>query len=107
MQILEVELRVQNRTLKQVKREGMVALYELHGANGLLYGYEVILVRVLPAQEIMGRQYPEREAFPANESWGKEGWSYGVSQKQDAKRCFEQLCRKHVDCALMQTDLVT
>ena len=51
MEALETKLRVQNRTLKQIKRQGRVALYALYGA-GNEYGYEVILIKVHPAQII-------------------------------------------------------
>lgn len=69
MQNLTTELKVQDRTLKQVKREGRVALYELYGANGMLYGFEVVIVKIHPAEEIHGRFYPEREGYPKNEDW--------------------------------------
>jgi hypothetical protein len=56
-----LELQVQNRTLKQIKRQGSVALYELYGPRVQLYGFEVVVIRVRRAEELFGRWYPERE----------------------------------------------
>jgi hypothetical protein len=102
---LETILKVQGRTLKQIRREGKVALYELYGGQGLLIGYELILVRTLPEETIMGRQYPQREAFPKNEAWGTEGWSFGRNQAKEAHECFDKLAAKDT-CTVLQTDLV-
>jgi hypothetical protein len=93
MQILETELKAQNRTLKQLKREGRVAIYELLSRGNLLYGYEVIIVKILPARNIMGRDYPEREGYPANEDWGDLAWSYPNTAFQSAAKRFEGLVK--------------
>jgi hypothetical protein len=105
MNTLETTLKVQGRTLKQIRREGKVALYELYGGQGLLIGYELILVRTLPEETIMGRRYPQREAFPKNEAWGTEGWSFGRNQAKEAHECFDKLAAKDT-CTVLQTDLV-
>jgi hypothetical protein len=60
METLKIELQVQNRTLKQIGRQGSVALYELYGPQGLLYGFEVVVIRIRRAEELFGRRYPER-----------------------------------------------
>ena len=93
MQMLETELRVQNRTLKQIRRQGIVALYEIYGSQGLLCGFELIIVKIHPPQKIMGRFYPEREGYPANEDWGTLAWSYGRNYREIADSAFESLCR--------------
>jgi hypothetical protein len=54
MKKLETEIKVQNRILKQLKRERDVAIYELFGANGMLYGYEVIIIKVRKDREAFG-----------------------------------------------------
>jgi hypothetical protein len=76
METLKTELHVQDRTLKQIKHQGSVALYELHGPQGILYGLEVIVIRIRRAEELFGRSYPQREVYPSNEEWGTYGWSY-------------------------------
>jgi hypothetical protein len=93
MQVLELELKAQNRTLKQLKREGRVAIYELLSRGSLLYGYEVIIVKILSATNIMGRDYPEREGYPANEDWGDLAWSYPNTALESAIKRFEGLVK--------------
>jgi hypothetical protein len=89
MEKLATEFKVQNRTLKQIKRTDRVAIYELYGANGMLYGFEVVIIKIHPAEEIRGRIYPEREGYPANEDWGTLAWSYGSKDRDAATRCFQ------------------
>jgi hypothetical protein len=93
MQPLAETLKVQNRTLQQVKRQGCVALYELYGPNGMLYGFEVVVAKVRPAEEILGRFYSEREVYPSNEDSGKLLWSYGRNYRDLAEECFERASR--------------
>jgi hypothetical protein len=68
MQLLSPELKVQNRTLKLLKRQGRVALYSLYGPQGLLYGYEVAIVQLVKERDVFGSHYPEHEALPSNEA---------------------------------------
>ena len=60
-----------------------------------MYGYEVIIIKVLPAETIVGRDYPEREAYPSSaknsDDWGNIAWSYGRSQLKDALERFNGL----------------
>lgn len=91
MQMLPTELKVQNRTLKQIKRQGKVALYELYGANEMLYGFEVIVVKIRKAEHSFGKDYPEREVYPSNEDWGSFAWSYGRNDREMAERTFVRL----------------
>jgi hypothetical protein len=89
---LDTELKYQGRTLKQIKRQGRIALYELYGANGLLYGYELIVIKIAPEEEIFGKTYPERELYPSSsknsDDWGKIAWSFGISENQK-QRAFD------------------
>jgi hypothetical protein len=55
---LEKEFGYQGRTLRQLRREGRVAIYELLDRGEVLYGYEVVVIKIAPAEEILGRQYP-------------------------------------------------
>jgi hypothetical protein len=93
MQILETELKIQNRTLKQLKRQGRVAIYELLGRGGVLYGYEVVIVKIRPAENAFGRDYPEREGYPANEDWGHLAWSYPTDGIREAEKRFDGLLK--------------
>jgi len=104
MQALATELRVQNRTLRQLKREGLVALYDVRNEGELLYGYEVIRIKVAPEQEIFSKRYPEREVYPssAKESndWGTIAWSFGRNQKKEAFAMFNGLVKKDRKAAI-------
>jgi hypothetical protein len=71
MQILETELTDHGRTLKQIRREGRIAIYELHHPIAGLIGYEVIVIQFAKANTFQsGRSYPDREYYPKSEDWG-------------------------------------
>jgi hypothetical protein len=61
MQTLATDLKIQNRTLRQLKRTGLIAVYDVRNEGEMLLGYEVIRIKVAPEGEIFGKQYPERE----------------------------------------------
>src|SRR5208282_4503374 len=95
MEPLETTLKVQGRTLRQLRRVGMIAIYELRNPGQLLLGYEVIRIRVKPAQEVFGRQYLERECYPSSArdspDWGTIAWSFGRNQRREAMAMFNGL----------------
>ncbi len=96
MKPIETEISYQGRTLKQLRREGMVALYEVLSPGNVSYGYEVIIIKVAPAREIFGKQYPEREIYPsssvASNDWGSIAWSYGRDWLDRASEHYDGLC---------------
>jgi hypothetical protein len=109
MQVLALELRVQNRTLRQVKRDGSIAIYELRNSGGLLLGYEVVVIRIRKAHEAFGKQFPDMERYPINEEWGTYGWSYQALDLAGAQKRFDSLLTKwgvNLIRQPMQTDLV-
>jgi|SRR5215471_3992811 len=89
MKKLEEEIKIQNRTLHLLKRTEGAAIYELRNAGGLLYGYEVVRIKIHPAQTIHGKEYPIREGLPANEEWGTYGLSFGRNFKNDALAVYQ------------------
>src|SRR5258705_7469486 len=91
---LASEFKVQSRTLKQIKRQGQVAIYELYGAQGMLIGYEVAVIRVEKARGIFGKQYPDHETYPSNEEWGAYGWSNQARDLAGAQKRFDSLLPK-------------
>ena len=111
MKTLKTEFKYQGRTLRQLKREGAVAVYDVRNAGNTLYGFEVILVKVAPAETIMGREYPEREVYPSSaknsDDWGTLAWSFGCNDRKRAFACFNGLLKHHRDGAatVTQTDL--
>lgn len=46
MKALDTEITHDGRTLTQLRRTAKTAIYELRGESGLIYGYEVIKIRV-------------------------------------------------------------
>ena len=94
MKALETEIKVQDRTLRQLKRAGMVALYDLGSEGDMLIGYEVAVIRVRRAEEAFGKSYPEREVYPGNEDWGMYGWSYQALDLAGAQKRFDSLLYK-------------
>jgi hypothetical protein len=91
---LASEFKVQSRTLKQIKRQGQVALYELYCAQGMLIGYEVVVVRIRKQHEAFGRNFPAMEVYPGNEVWGAYGWSYQARDSVGAQKRFGTLLPK-------------
>jgi hypothetical protein len=63
-------------------RSGEVAIYCAEGC-GARIECEVIQVQILPAGEFNGRQYPLRESFPSNSSWGEVGWTFTNNSHRD------------------------
>jgi hypothetical protein len=91
MKTLEKELIYQGRTLKQFKREGRIAVYEISARN-VPYGYEVIIVQNRPAETLpSGKSYPDREVYPGAEEWGTHGWSYQTSDLEGAQNRYNSL----------------
>lgn len=95
MKTLQTKFKYQSRTLRQLKREGRVAIYELLGRGEVLYGYEVVIIKIRPAEIVFEREYPEREVYPSSSKessdWGSIAWSYGRNYLSDALKRFDGL----------------
>jgi hypothetical protein len=88
-----IEFRFGDRfLLRQVRKEGHIALYE-KSKDGQPRGFEVVVLRIRPAETLFGRSYPLRESYPSNEDWGIYGWSYAATDLKGAQRRFERLLR--------------
>jgi hypothetical protein len=85
-----IEIKYHGRTLRQLKREGMVALYQMDGPCG----YEVVVIRIRKGEEAFGKVYPERESYPAGEDWGTYGWTYRPDERDKAEKRFDSLLPK-------------
>ena len=98
MKTLPVQFKHQGRTLRQLKRNGLVAIYDLRGKGNALYGYEVIIIKIAPAGTVFGKQYPERELYPSSskesDDWGTIAWSYGCNDKMRALARFNGLVKE-------------
>jgi hypothetical protein len=58
---LSTEIRWQGQIYRQIKRDGLIAIYEVRGDGERLLGFEVIKIQVHAAGELLGRWYPHRE----------------------------------------------
>ena len=86
MKQLENEYTAHNRVYKLVKRTDKVAMFK--SDDGVV---EVFKIKILPATEIYGREYPERESSPSDEDFGKIAWCY-TNRIDLAELKYKQLC---------------
>jgi len=80
MQTLPVEFDRKGWHFKQLKREGMLAIYlrtkpSMDGQS-TIESYEVIEIRIEKEKVRFERIVPEHERYPGDEEWGKYGWPY-------------------------------
>lgn len=61
---------------KQVKREGMKAIFEQSkkGQDGI--SFEVVKINKHNGYELGGQKIPAGEAYPGTSQWGIAGWTY-------------------------------
>jgi len=97
MKPLPKEIPYQGRVLKQILREGTVAIYEVIARGNVSYGYEVIWIKFAPEEEKFGKLYPNRELYPSSSKnsndWGQIAWSWGTLQKNQAFSQFRALAQ--------------
>jgi hypothetical protein len=62
-------------------------------------GYEVIRIKIAPAETKFGKFYPERELYPSSSKnssdWGDIAWSYGRTQREEAFEHYNGLVAKY------------
>lgn len=63
-------------TLRQVAREGMVALYEKFRSPDGIKRFELVVLQHRPAEIVCGKPYPARECYPNSNEWGQRGWTF-------------------------------
>jgi hypothetical protein len=91
MKVLAQEFTHDGRTLRQLARTDKVAIYQLIGYQGLVYGFEVIRIRVQKEREAFGTVLKEREVYPASSQFGYMAWSFGCNQKSQALERYSML----------------
>jgi len=99
METLATQLIYQGRRLRQLKRDGMVAIYDVRNRGNVVYGYEVIMIKALPVATFPdGRSYPEREGYPSSRKesndWGTIAWSYPANGCSKALAQFNGLVKE-------------
>lgn len=86
---LETEFIQSGYTMRQLKRDGDVALFE-QAKGGHVIAYEIVIVQIRPERTFPdGRVTPCREGYPGNEEWGTNGWT--ILDEDEAKRRFKAL----------------
>lgn len=101
MKTLGTEIRYQGRLMKQVKRDGRVAMYKIQEP----YGYEVIVIRERPDHDAFGKHFPAAESYPSSEEWGTYGWSYKTEDLAGAEKRFALLLLKYGRNAAPEPDI--
>jgi hypothetical protein len=81
-----------------LKREGLVC--SVKRSKPSHWHFEVVKLRVAPHETIFGRDYPERELYPADEDWGQTGFTLPYNQPHLAYEAFELLYKMHSDVVL-------
>ena len=84
MKKLPLKWRANRYNYTQIARTEKKAMYKSDGDF-----YEVFIIKVRPKETIFGREYPQREAYPGNEDFGKTAWCF--SNKKNALRKYEEL----------------
>lgn len=88
MKQLEKEYKSHGNIFKLVKRTDKVAMFK--SDDGVT---EVFKIKTLPAAEIYSRKYPEREASPSDEDFGKIAWCYS-NNLEKAELKYKELCNE-------------
>lgn len=76
MQKLEKIVKNNGTIHTQLERTEKAAIYETGRGD-----FEVFKIKTAPAQEIYGKEYPEREVYPSNEDFGSIAWYYMTKEK--------------------------
>lgn len=78
---------------REVKREGLVAIYEqINQESGKVIAHEIFVIEELPEQWVGPKKYhqPPRENVPGKEQWGRKGWTRWTLEHAMEK--FNELC---------------
>jgi hypothetical protein len=93
MQPIETELSYAGHFLRQIWRQGDVAVYERSlFKNAEPHELELITIVIQPEGKTpTGSTVPEREAYPSASQWGKLAWSFPVRMKPRVMGLAEKL----------------
>jgi hypothetical protein len=85
-----------DRNYRVLERTQDVVLVEVRNDSGVLVGYEVAVIKVLPAQIMpSGKISPRREAYPSSaknsDDWGTIAWSYARGHLDAARERIERI----------------
>src|SRR5258708_4583382 len=69
--------------LRQVFRDGPIAIYERSRPGREPHEFELVVIREQKERVLLdGSIIPAREAYPNSENWGTYGWSFPFSQRE-------------------------
>jgi hypothetical protein len=74
---------------KQIKREGMKAIFEQVKKGHTGVTYEVVRIIKHNGYELGGQKIPAGEAYPGSSQWGISGWTF--QNLKDAEGKFKKL----------------
>lgn len=73
--VIPLEFKKKGFNYKQVKREGMKAIYEQTRKNSTLCNYEVVKLGRHNGYNMGGSQIDPAETYPGSSLWGIMGWT--------------------------------
>lgn len=83
MKILEQEFDSRGFHFKQLKRDGMLGVFEKTNDKGYK-GFETVRIKSHNGYEIAGTFIAPAESMPSSETWGTDGFSYSWSERDKA-----------------------
>jgi len=72
-------------TYKQIKRDGMKAIFEQSKKGQKDVSYEVVKITKHNGYELGGQKIPPGEAYPGTSQWGISGWTFQDLKSAEGK----------------------
>jgi hypothetical protein len=97
VRVLPLTWGAEQRGYRILERLRDIVLVEVRNEAKIHIGYEVAIIRVLPAKWIAGNKKitPKREIYPSSaknsDDWGRFAWSYGPNQLGEARERIERI----------------
>ncbi len=107
---LETDFTKNGFRLRQIRREGDVAIYHKVALQGNVHpvtydvGFETIVVSRHDGYEIGGVKVEPAETYPSSEQWGQKGWTYKTLLEADNK--YETLLSRNPEPGVVEEDVV-
>lgn len=95
MKILEKEFVQKGFGYRQVRRDGMFAVYSQHHKNleGRLVAYETIVIKSHNGYTIGGSYVAPAEMYPGTAMWGKLGWTFSANDPDARKKALDKMAQ--------------
>lgn len=72
-------------TYKQIKRDGMKAIFEQSKKGQEGVSFEVVKITKHNGYELGGQKIPPGEAYPGTSQWGISGWTFQDLKSAEGK----------------------